>query len=200
MFIQGDESQIATADFFFFLFCINFYSVLRTPFALWVITGTKFVLSKWGPMSGGSSSSSQGPASGWLLTLNKIIHAVFIRLPPSYSFLPCCPSGMGSWEGMSCSDGPEDFLLGRDGSKVGGAVGESLLSVVMTSSTLSMLPRRGFFDLWQCAVITEEENKKYLLNSFFFFPFKFIPTCAKKGGITASLPRSSTTAVKDAYL
>lgn len=48
---------------------------------------------------------------------------------------------------MSCSDGPEDFLLGRDGRKVGGAVGESLLSVVMTSSTLSMLPRRGFFDL-----------------------------------------------------
>lgn len=91
MFIQGDESQIATADFFFFLFCINFYSVLRTPFALWVITGTKFVLSKWGPMSGGSSSSRQGPASGWLLTLNKIIHAVFIRLPPAIHFYPVAP-------------------------------------------------------------------------------------------------------------
>lgn len=48
MFIQGDESQIATADLF--LFCINFYSVLRIPFALWVITGTTFVLSKWGPV------------------------------------------------------------------------------------------------------------------------------------------------------
>lgn len=104
----------------------------------------------------------------------------FYTPTPSYSFLPCCPSGMGSWEGMSCSDGPEDFLLGRDGSKVGGAVGESLLSVVMTSSTLSMLPRRGFFDLWQCAVITEEENKKYLLNSFFFFLLSSFPPVPRR--------------------
>jgi len=42
-------------------------------------------------MSGGSSSSSQGPASGWLLTLNKIIHAVFIRLPPAIHFYPVAP-------------------------------------------------------------------------------------------------------------
>lgn len=50
MFIQGDESQIAIAEFF--LFCSNllrelFYSVLRIPYAVWIIIITELVLPEW---------------------------------------------------------------------------------------------------------------------------------------------------------
>lgn len=50
--------------------------------------------------------------------------------------------------------------------------GESFLSALM-NSTLSTLPRRGFFDLWQCTVITEENKKVFIKRLFVTFQICF---------------------------
>lgn len=172
--------------------------MLRIPFALWVVTGTKFVLSKWGPLSGGSSSSSQDLATGRLSTLNKITRAIFKCLPPAIHFHLFAPQA-GQLRGNELLWWSWRLPPGQGWKQSRRCCGW-IFPVCAHDFSPSMLPRRGFLDLWPCTVITEEENKKYLLNTFFFSNFKFISTCAKKGGITASIPRSSTTAVKDAYL